>query len=942
MIEYLQSPERSVWDLADEGDAFVWADDRSTIALAAELAAVLSPLRMSLDGLPSLTTTLFVIAALRSPTATDNETAIETWATRLKPIGGRSIQCTSVAKWLVGLSQLPADLRSGIEGPIAVLGGGLENCRRFLIEVDINASDEIIEVLELPGEVRELGVDNSSRSRQSPRIKRAWETLLYLSRTGLDAEGLRTWKSTGLVTLPTPAEDVEPPPPRDPINRLLSDLIEDEEFGKLAQLSRTTASLLTLPRRPSDPDVLPIGGVSDVTNRGNPERLLMTELAADPMLLLARIANGQALYLRRETPPGPTPDRRPVAIESGIRCWGDTRVRLAALALAIAASEERRGETVVDFSVVHDEQFVEQNFSDRDGLISHLETLEPSVHPGHAIARWFEELRNPSNEEESILSEPMILMSADSDADPEFRESIRDVPRPFLIATIDREGAVQIARRTILGDEVLQRLTLELPQVRKSKEVSAYGIQPLFLSQNPSPVSFNVDHQTTWCASDVDTDTRRCLWIVTKDSRLLLARSTHHGVTEVIRDLPHHRVIAHQADLGRLDLIVGSEQGVHHYVSVERNTWSVRRLKLPEDFRPTHTCIVGGMILRFSDNGHQEIPTISNRPHTDRFSQLNLVGPGMAIDDTNRLMKHGGARRGDWHSVLKPGSSIIEPIQCVVLNAQKKPCMVATDLSYLVELGEDEKTIYTNSIVYADSPPTPVLCDVSGQNWIVRCDNVRQAIKVENYHPGVQYFRINTSVGRVTAVVGSEYLNLLAAVDSEAANLVTQKPVRKKFQSAQMTTNGLVLRSSARSAHRLSLSAQPPWHLVLDRTSIDPSTDMIPFDPSTTRSNPKHSWNVRPAAVRGGTVWLDSRGLIHLQRDDDPRELTLILVDKHVAGWFSETGYFGPPFFAPLDKTATVQRSGNIEINWKEFGNHSTVNVPSQVTQWLDQWSERS
>ena len=74
MIEYLQSPLQSVWDLADRGDAFVWGDARTgreeqtTIALASELAAILSPLRMSLNGCPSLTATPVSYTHLTLPT----------------------------------------------------------------------------------------------------------------------------------------------------------------------------------------------------------------------------------------------------------------------------------------------------------------------------------------------------------------------------------------------------------------------------------------------------------------------------------------------------------------------------------------------------------------------------------------------------------------------------------------------------------------------------------------------------------------------------------------------------------------------------------------------------------------------------------------------------------------------------------------------------------
>jgi len=938
MIEYLQSPQRAVWDLADEGDAFVWIDDGSTIALAPELAAILAPLRISLDGLPSLTATLFVIAGLR-PTSLDQESNNERWRSRLSLIGGRLAHGDAVAKWLSGLSQLPEHLRGGVEGPITILGCGMEHCRRFLIEADLEASDEIIEVLEIPGHLREqYGVDadvSSLRSRQSPRTQRAWETLLFLKSTWLDAEALQTWKETGLLRLPEPIEEIEPPPLRNPIDRLLSELADDDKLGGIAHLSRTTASLLTLPRRPSDPDLLPLGGVSDVTNRGNPERLLMTELAADPMLLLARIANGQALYLRRETPPGPLPDRRCVAIETGIRCWGETRVRLAALALAIAASEERRGETTIDFSVVYDDQVIEQDFAEREGLTRHLEMLPPSVHPGRGVARWFETVYESAKETNSVIAEPMVLISADADADPNFRDAIRDVPRPFLIATVDRHGNAVLSRRTALGDEVLQRLRLELPAKRgaekgRTGEAHADDVEPLFLSQKPVPIRFNVDQQVTWCAPWRNARNQLSVWLVTRDRRLLLADWAARGAIEVLNDLPHCHVLAYQAGAEQLDLVLGDPTGTHELLSVDTHTHRCRRFTLPEDFMPTHTSIVGESVLRFSSSEHQEIAVNTGQVLIDRSAQYRVVGPATVIDERGRLLRHGGQNRGDWHSLLEANSSVIEPIECVVTNPAGHVCFVARDLSYLVELGDQEKTTYTNAIVHASGPPRAVLHDPTRQHWIVRYDRVDAASNVGRFKDGVRYFRFNTMVGHVTAVASEEPIALLIALDRHTSELLQKRSVRKSFRAAQMTPRGLLLQSPGNKTHLLTLSEDPAHRrFVMKRCSENEVPEMVAFEQAAMQPR-ETKWKLRPARLNGGTVWVDSRGLIHLQRDDDSLELTLVIVDHHVAGWFSETGFFGPDFFS-LYEDSPDGTSGPPETR-----------VPSQVTKWLEQWSERT
>ncbi len=107
---------------------------------------------------------------------------------------------------------------------------------------------------------------------------------------------------TGMDHLPEPAP-LEPLA-RFPLATLVQELaLKNDDLSMAAKMAQKIAASLTVPRLPSDPDHLPIGGVSDVTNRGEPDRLLISELALDDDLLIARIAHGQALYLRREQPP---------------------------------------------------------------------------------------------------------------------------------------------------------------------------------------------------------------------------------------------------------------------------------------------------------------------------------------------------------------------------------------------------------------------------------------------------------------------------------------------------------------------------------------------------------------------------------------------------------------------------------------------------------------
>lgn len=77
-------------------------------------------------------------------------------------------------------------------------------------------------------------------------------------------------------------------------------------------------------------------GVGEISTRGNLDRLLLSELAHDPDVLAARIAQNEALFTR----PPPSRERstldRWVLVDTGVRQWGAKRAVSVAIAFALA------------------------------------------------------------------------------------------------------------------------------------------------------------------------------------------------------------------------------------------------------------------------------------------------------------------------------------------------------------------------------------------------------------------------------------------------------------------------------------------------------------------------------------------------------------------------------------------------------------------------------
>ena len=92
---------------------------------------------------------------------------------------------------------------------------------------------------------------------------------------------------------------------------MIAGLDNDQELGGMS-IARQLLAAIHLPRSLSDRDDLPVGGISDISNRGPLDRLLLSELAHDDLTLAVRIATNEALYLAAR--------RRPAVRPSGARC----------------------------------------------------------------------------------------------------------------------------------------------------------------------------------------------------------------------------------------------------------------------------------------------------------------------------------------------------------------------------------------------------------------------------------------------------------------------------------------------------------------------------------------------------------------------------------------------------------------------------------------------
>lgn len=113
-------------------------------------------------------------------------------------------------------------------------------------------------------------------------------------------------------------------------------LIEEDKTFQVGSLMQRIWSGLNIPFHHNVPSQQPIGGVSDLTNKGDFDKLLLSEFANDELVFMSRLANNEALYIQREVPPQDNKKVRVLLIDVSLKNWGNPKTIAFATALAIA------------------------------------------------------------------------------------------------------------------------------------------------------------------------------------------------------------------------------------------------------------------------------------------------------------------------------------------------------------------------------------------------------------------------------------------------------------------------------------------------------------------------------------------------------------------------------------------------------------------------------
>lgn len=245
-------------------------------------------------------------------------------------------------------------------------------------------------------------------------------------------------------------------------------LAEDPKTFAVGSLIKRIWSGLKIPMRHLSPGEQPIAGISDLINKGDLHRMLLSEFANDEVIFLSRIANNEALYIQREIPPEENIFERVILIDASLRNWGTPKIIAFALALAIVKHPKAHTSCRV---FILGENIQEINVSTVNDVIDSLNQLSPVLDVAQAVDLFFEKHQEEKLEVFLVTHEDCLNTATMQKAIHEHRDQLKYIMSTTLEGTINifkqHNGTKKHVQKMLLP---LDELWAHPPQHKKQAE----------------------------------------------------------------------------------------------------------------------------------------------------------------------------------------------------------------------------------------------------------------------------------------------------------------------------------------------------------------------------------------------------------------------------------------------------------------------------------------
>lgn len=520
---YFKFSQQYFWQWAEDGEVVEWRNG-DTICYREDLANILAATAES--GLPPIGTILLLLVACQDkPLSVYEKLLVETiqqlpqstsWRETMEGFASQAIEFMEI------IQSLPAALRSG-NNRIHLLNGLIDKIPN---KIPAAKAKEMSITLD-SGDWDGLFVKQSGKLDWKT-IKVDLENLRNLFGFFPTKEELALWLKTGLTQLPPPFEIEEELPAVD----ILTQLAGDPKTQGLARLTKRLLAALRIPMKTAGASDLPFGGVSDITNRGDFDRLLLSELAQDEDMLSVRLVNNEALYFRREEPPDQRILQRIILIDQTIKMWGLPRV--FAMSAALALGEQKKEKIQVESYGLGGQKVEALNLNTREGVIQALAVLDAHLHCGNALQKIVQEYPTKENPELILITEESAFFQA------EFQRIIQSHKGQIhFVILVNRSGELSFFQYLNGSRKLLRQSTFNLEELLFSPSK-----KPLLVQEKPErlPMALRMERfplllpttmmnlKRTYTYHMVDSDR---VVSISPDQRLLLWMSKTTGAIEL-------------------------------------------------------------------------------------------------------------------------------------------------------------------------------------------------------------------------------------------------------------------------------------------------------------------------------------------------------------------------------------------------------------------------
>jgi MoxR-vWA-beta-propeller ternary system domain bpX0/MoxR-vWA-beta-propeller ternary system domain bpX1 len=555
-ILYFNAPKGYFWRWSEKAEIIEWSDGM-TIAYRDELISTLRGIVFSCEP-KRLGAVLLVLAACRGDwKASARHTILYRLVKVIVQNRGNEYEVVNdgikdVFAFLDRINALHQNYRVG-QGKILLLR------QLFAGEINSFKPNALTNYIDEMASGRLDGQLVGLREHSPEHLKADLAPLFRLANQYPDIESLVLKLETGFEVLPEPVEIAEPDEP-DALN-LLDELSKDAQTAGVAQLTQSLMAALNVPMQTHGASDLPVGGVSDITNRGNFDKLLLSELAQDDDLLTARLVNNEALYLRRETPPA-NPDRqRVILLDTTIKMWGMSRP--FALSSALALSENKKNVAEVNVFALKGMTFDPLSISSKKGVLEALNHLAPALHCGGALEVFMRKM--PKNESVDYV----FISDADAMSHPNFKIIFNQQKHllRFLIV-VNRVGELQFFEFIKGESKLLNTSKFDLDEMlfptKKTIKNSIFDKKlidltqeemPAFLYHEPTPLYFPAVNITLNQTNHLFVATVGII-VVTETQRVLFFKNREKGAKEILMFIEKGTYCIGNHDFGEFCILV--------------------------------------------------------------------------------------------------------------------------------------------------------------------------------------------------------------------------------------------------------------------------------------------------------------------------------------------------------------------------------------------------